>query len=180
MFYAPGVSNEQIGGKARSEYPYILDRAPGLHGYIIQWVGQAEREGHQHGTRRDDRAALRAAPRLLPIGLDGGTDFTVAMRMSGHRTRSTFDRYNIVSTEDLRSALARTAAYVESLPTKRNVAAIAAGDEHGQRTRTVRGVRWGPGLQGSTTCGGGVAEAGGNRTMRSPTTPGQTRQRRHK
>lgn len=44
MFYAPGVSNEQIGGKARSEYPYILDRAPGLHGYIIQWVGQAERE----------------------------------------------------------------------------------------------------------------------------------------
>lgn len=44
MFYAPDVSNEQIGGKVMSQYPYMLNRSPGPHGYIIQFVGQAEKE----------------------------------------------------------------------------------------------------------------------------------------
>ena len=44
MFYAPGVSNEQIGGKVMSEYPFMLNRSPAPHGYIIQIVGQAEKE----------------------------------------------------------------------------------------------------------------------------------------
>lgn len=44
MFYAPGVSNEQIGGKFQSEYPFVLNRAPGPHGYIILFAGRQERE----------------------------------------------------------------------------------------------------------------------------------------
>ena len=44
MFYAPGVSNEEIGGKFMSEYPYILNRSPGPHGYIILFAGRAEKE----------------------------------------------------------------------------------------------------------------------------------------
>jgi hypothetical protein len=44
MFYAPGVTNDQIGGKFLSQYPYILNRSSGPHGYIIQLVGQTERE----------------------------------------------------------------------------------------------------------------------------------------
>ncbi len=44
MFYAPGVTNDQIGGKFRSQYPYILIRSSGPHGYIIQLVGQTEQE----------------------------------------------------------------------------------------------------------------------------------------
>jgi hypothetical protein len=41
MHYAPNVSNEDIGGKPGSMYPFLI--LPGPHGYNIQFLGLAER-----------------------------------------------------------------------------------------------------------------------------------------
>ena len=49
--------------------------------------------------------------------------------ISGHQSRSVFDRYNIVSTDDVRDALKRTAEYVHSQPERSNVQAIRAPKE---------------------------------------------------
>jgi len=107
------------------------DKTIGISSYVFHHKGEpigdirkswdaACKQAHVEGKIFHDlrRTAIRNMIRA-------GVPERVAMAISGHRTRAVFDRYNIVSEDDLRSAMERTSAYLSAAP-KRSVTTFPA------------------------------------------------------
>jgi hypothetical protein len=86
---------------------WLFRRSDGsrVKSYREAWAGACKRAGIERQVHDLRRSAIRNMVR-------SGTPEAVCMAISGHRTRSVFDRYNIVSHDDLGRAATRLAAYL--------------------------------------------------------------------
>jgi integrase len=87
------------------------------------WAPACRAAGLATTEARDGRTIIRPARHVYDLRRTAarnmrraGVHETTIMAITEHRTRSMFDRYNIVSEEDIRDAVVKTTAYVSTLP----------------------------------------------------------------
>lgn len=110
---------ETSHGASLSEFVFHVKGKPlGDTGFERRWRKAAKAAGLPGKLFHDLR---RTAARNL---IRAGVPQSVAMKITGHETDSMFRRYNIVTTDDTRSALEKVADHMKTAPTTSNVGRI--------------------------------------------------------
>jgi len=125
--------HQQLVAKKRTLCPYVFNRA----GHRILTLKKAWRNACTEAgcPGRIPHDFGRTAVRNL---VGAGVSEKVGMRLPGHRTRPVFDRYDIVSGDDLRAAVGKLAARIATVSRQSSDRARrAAGESRGIAQESV-------------------------------------------
>jgi site-specific recombinase XerD len=108
--------------------PYVFHRRGRPIGDLRKaWAAACEAAGLQAGRKVEGGLVPHDLRRTGVRNMRrAGVAETVAMAISGHRTRAVFDRYNITDERDLQEALAKTQEYLKAQVPARKVTPLAA------------------------------------------------------